>query len=303
MSRLVVALGGNALGPDPQDPTNPVDLGRLTRAAEVVAELAKDHGLVVTHGNGPQVGLLAARSGGRRGSRVEGLDVFGAESQGMIGYLLEREVRSRIVERPLVTLLTQVVVDLDDSSAARPTKPIGTIVERRDAERCEREFGWTMAPVDGGWRRVVPSPRPVEILELEAVDLLVAAGHVVICGGGGGIPVIVGERGELTGVEAVVDKDLTTALLATRIEADMLLLLTNADAIYSDWPQRSERVQRIAVSELRAMTLSEGSMGPKAEAAAAFVEATGKEAAIGSLDDASAVLEGSMGTRVVPDPH
>ena len=269
-------------------------------AADTIAALSVGRSLVVTHGNGPQVGLLALRSEAFSDAGPAGLDVLGAETDGMIGYLLEREVRSRLPDTPVVTMLTQVEVDADDAAFTVPTKPIGPYYAAEHAERLRSERGWTLVEQPAGWRRVVASPDPRRIFELDAVELLLEAGHVVICGGGGGIPVVRDSMRGLRGVEAVVDKDLSTALLAQGIGADMLLLLTDIDAIYQDWPERSVPLRRTTPSEIRAMGLVAGSMGPKAEAAARFVEATGARAAIGSLDDAIAVLAGESGTHVRP---
>lgn len=306
--RIVVALGGNALlpreearegsGDSGQSSSRSVQASNVALAADVVAALAHHH-LVVTHGNGPQVGLLALQTEAAGGD--ETLDVLGAETEGMIGYVLEREIRSRLPARPVVTLLTQVEVDPDDPAFRNPTKPIGPLYERAEAERLAEERGWSVAPDGDRWRRVVPSPRPRQILELDAIALLLAAGHLVVCGGGGGIPVVK-KDGALAGVEGVVDKDRSTALLARELGADLLLLLTDVPAIYRDWPEREHPVRSTTPERILDMDLSAGSMGPKVEAAAWFVETTGGLAVIGALEDAVAMVAGAAGTRIAPGP-
>ncbi len=297
----MVAFGGNALLRRGESPGMGAEEQSLARAGAVTAALARRHQVVVTHGNGPQVGLLALRDAGLSGLAASPLDVLGAETEGMIGYLLERELRSCLPDRSVVVLLTQVQVDPDDEAFGRPTKPIGPVYERDRAEVLAAERGWSIGPDGEGWRRVVPSPRPRRILELTAIRLLVEAGHLVVCAGGGGIPVLVGPDGRVHGVEAVVDKDLSAALLASGLDAEVLLLLTDVDGLYRDWPERSDPVRRITPRELGEMKLPPGSMGPKAEAAAAFVQKTGGRAVIGGLENAEAMLAGSSGTEVVPE--
>ena len=306
MSRIVAALGGNALLPrDAMEETGSASGAQeanVATAADIIAGLAH-HSLVVTHGNGPQVGLLALQT--EAAGTGTTLDVLGAESEGMIGYVLEREIRSRLPDHPVVTLITQVEVDVDDPAFDDPTKPIGPPYEREEAERLARERGWSVAPDGDRWRRVVPSPRPRRILELDAIALLLDAGHLVICGGGGGIPVVVKKDGDLEGVEGVVDKDRSAALVGREVGADLLLLLTDVDAVYRDWPRREDPVREISPEEVPELGLAEGSMGPKAEAAAWFVEETGGVAVIGALEDAADMVVEEAGTRVAsPDsPH
>ena len=268
---VVIALGGNALLRRGEPPTADMQRQNARRAAAAVAEVASaGHRVVVTHGNGPQVGLLARQS-------RDPLDVLDAESEGMVGYLLEQELGRYLDPERLATLLTQVVVDPGDPAFGRPTKPIGL----------------------PGERRLVPSPDPLCIVELPTIRLLVEAGVVVTCGGGGGIPVVPAAAGGFTGVEAVIDKDLFSALLATSLGADALLLLTDVDAVYRGWgTSEAEPVAAIDVDDLRRLALPAGSMGPKAEAACRFVEAGGTVAAIGALDAAASLLDGSAGTQV-----
>jgi carbamate kinase len=297
--RVVAALGGNALLRRGEPMDSEVQRRNVARAAEALAPIARDHTLVVTHGNGPQVGLLALQAAAYQGVAPYPLDVLGAESEGMIGYLVERELRARLPDRQVVTLLTQVEVDRSDPAFARPTKPIGPVFDRERGERLARERGWTMTAENGGLRRVVPSPEPLRIVELPAIALLVEAGAIVVCAGGGGIPIVVDESGSSRGVEAVIDKDLAAALLARELASDVLLLLTDVDAVYLDWGRSQRPLTRATPVELRRHRFAEGSMGPKVEAACRFVEATRRRAAIGRLEDAAAVLAGSAGTQVL----
>jgi carbamate kinase len=244
------------------------------------------------------VGLLALQAAA--GETATTLDVLGAESDGMIGYVLAQELGNAMPGREVVTVLTQVVVDPSDRAFERPTKPIGpTYASPAAADAAANGAGWDIAADGSFWRRVVASPDPRAIVELEPIRRLAAAGTVVICAGGGGVPVRRTSQGRLAGVEAVVDKDLTAALLATDLRADVLLLLTDVDAIHVDHGMATERpVITATPGELRALALPAGSMAPKAEAAARFVAATGAHAAIGRLEDAPALLAGSAGTTV-----
>lgn len=299
--KVVVALGGNALLQRGDRLEADVQRANVGRAAEAIAALASKHGLVVTHGNGPQVGLLALQSEAYREVRPYPLDILGAESEGMIGYLIEMELQNRLPKRPIVTLLTQVEVKAGDPAFKHPTKPIGPGYSQAEAERLARERGWAVAADGARWRRVVPSPEPIRIRELSAIRLLAAAGAIVICAGGGGIPVVASPTGTIHGVEAVIDKDLSAALLAHQLNADALLMLTDVDAVYAGWGTAHPQPIREAVpDELRKMTLASGSMKPKVEAACRFVEAGGKLAGIGRLEDALFVLEGLRGTVVRP---
>jgi len=270
-------------------------------AAVAVAELARRHDVVLTHGNGPQIGWLALQAeAAAAGARPDPLDVLGAESEALIGYLVEQELAPLLPGREIATLLTQVEVDLGDPAFRTPTKPIGPLYggEARAVARA-RERGWSMAAVHGGFRRVVPSPEPRRIRELGVIRRLVRVGVVVICAGGGGIPVAVTAGGALRGVEAVVDKDLTAALLASELGADALLLLTDVAAVYQDWPSPAQRpLRRTTPRELRALRFEPGSMAPKVEAACRFVERSGRPAAIGALADAARVLAGEAGTLI-----
>lgn len=299
--RVVIALGGNALLRRGEELTDEAQKRNVAGAAESVATLAADHEVVVTHGNGPQVGLLALQSSdGDDGPRFP-LDVLSAESVGMIGYLVEQELSNRMPDREVAMLLTRVQVDPEDEAFDEPTKPIGAAYSKAKADELRRTRGWTMARDGEGWRRVVPSPRPRRILELETIRLLVRHGVLVVCGGGGGLPVVLSPGGWVQGVEAVVDKDHTTALLAAELDADALLLLTDVDAVHEGWGTPDARpIRRATPTELRALELDAGSMGPKVDAACRFVERTGATAAIGALEDAAELLEGRAGTRIQP---
>lgn len=298
MTLVVAALGGNALLRRGEPQTLEAQEANALRACHALAELAQDHDLVVTHGNGPQVGLAALRSEAG-GHHPQPLDVLGAETEGLIGYLLERGLRSVLPGRAVAALLTQVEVDRGDPAFHEPTKPIGPVYDEATARRMADERRWSIAPDGEGWRRVVPSPRPRAILELEAIRVLVERSVIPICAGGGGVPVIIDPGGRVHGVEGVVDKDATAALLARQLQADLLLLLTDVEGVLADYGTPDQRLLRHTTpTELRSLGLPAGSMGPKAEACAAFVEATGGRAAIGRLQDAVAVARGEAGTQV-----
>jgi carbamate kinase len=299
--KVVIALGGNALLRRGEPPTAAAQRANVARAAQSVAEVARAHAVIVTHGNGPQVGLLALQA--EESARVPPypLDVLDAETEGMIGYLIEQELVSRLPGKNVASLLTQIEVAADDPAFLRPTKPIGPSYTAADAQRLAQARGWTVGLDGNAWRRVVPSPEPRRILELAAIRLLVEAGVIVVCAGGGGIPVVVTAAGAIHGVEAVIDKDLAAALLARELHADALLLLTDVDAVYLDWNTPEARPLPLTTPrELRQHRFAPGSMGPKVEAACRFVEVTGGLAGIGRLEDAPALLEGRGGTQVRP---
>jgi carbamate kinase len=302
--RVVVALGGNALLRRGEPVDADTQRRNVTVAVEALAGLAASHELIVTHGNGPQVGLLALQGDAYPQAAPYPLDVLGAESEGMIGYLLDQELVNALGSRPVATLLTQVIVDRDDPAFSRPTKFIGPVYTKERAEQLAVARGWSVAADGEHWRRVVPSPAPRAIVELSTIRLLVEAGVLVVCVGGGGVPVVVDQDGRLHGVEGVIDKDLAAALLAEGLGADALLMLTDVDGVQVNWgtPQ-ARRLREISAGELAGMTFAAGSMGPKVQAACRFAERTGGMAAIGSLADAAAILEGRSGTRVHPAPH
>jgi carbamate kinase len=299
---VVIALGGNAIARRGESLDVPSQRRRVREAAAALADVARDHAVVVTHGNGPQVGLLSMQSRAVPGVDPYPLDVLGAESEGLIGYLIEQELASLRPDGEVATLLTQVEVDADDPAFATPTKPIGRVLDPDEARSLSERFGWRFVAEGDGVRRVVPSPEPRCIRELAAIRRLVDAGVLVVCAGGGGIPVVTEPAGGLRGVEAVIDKDRTAALLAEALDAEALLLLTDVPGVFEDWPEPRERALREAPpAHLRALGLDAGSMGPKVEAACRFAERTGGFAAIAALDDARRALEGEAGTRVRAD--
>jgi carbamate kinase len=298
---VVVALGGNALLRRGEPLEADVQRYNAAAAARSLAALAADHQIVVTHGNGPQVGLLALQAAAYAAVPPYPLDVLGAESEGMIGYLLEQELENRLPGAEVCTLLTQVEVDPDDPAFREPTKPIGPVYHEAAAQALADQRGWAIASDGDGYRRVVPSPKPRRVIELNTIRLLVRAGVIVICAGGGGIPVMVDSGGAVHGIEAVVDKDHAAALLADSLGAEALLLLSDVDAVHTDWRTIDDRtVCEATPDQLRAHDFAPGSMGPKVEAACAFVDATGGTAAIGDLGDATALLDGTAGTQVRP---
>jgi carbamate kinase len=296
--RIVVALGGNALLRRGDEPQLEAQRTNVALAARSIAELASAYEVVVTHGNGPQVGLLAIEAE-RADGRGRPLDVLGAETVGMIGYLVDQALANELPGRDIVTLLTQTVVDPRDPAFSEPTKFVGPAYDPSEQLRLERQRGWQMRR-DGRYvRRVVPSPEPLRIVELRALRILVDHGIVVVCSGGGGVPVVEHPAGGLNGVEAVVDKDLAAVLLAIGLDADVLLLLTDVDAVHTDWGTPKARpLRHVTPAELRTYPLPAGSMGPKAEAACRFVERTGGRAVIAALDDAVRALAGEAGTVV-----
>src|SRR5688572_31540025 len=301
--RIVIALGGNALLKRGEPMTADHQRANVRAAAGALARVARDHELVISHGNGPQVGLLALQGAAYKDVEAYPLDVLGAETQGMIGYLVEQEVGNLLpMERPLATLLTMVEVDPDDPAFGDPTKFVGPIYDQAAAEALAAEKGWAIKPDGPHWRRVVPSPKPKRIFEIRPMRWLIERGVVVICAGGGGIPTMYlpGETRRLVGVEAVIDKDFATSLLSRELDADLFIMATDVDGVYVDWGTPDQRrLDRVTPEELRSIPFPAGSMGPKVDAATAFVEATGKRAAIGSLEQLVAMVAGTAGTNVV----
>ena len=297
---VVIALGGNALirRGEPLDAS--VQRSNIARAAEALATVALDHRLIVTHGNGPQVGLLALQNAAYREVSPYPLDVLDAETEGMIGYVLDQHLANNLPGRDVATLLTQVVVDPDDPAMLRPTKPIGPVYAESEARHLTANRRWTMVQDGQYWRRAVPSPAPRSIIELPAIRLLVSHGVVVVCGGGGGIPVI-RDGDALRGIEAVIDKDATSSLLAVGVDASELLLLTDVSAVATGWGTDHVRwLRTVAPDTLRAMDFASGSMAPKITAVCDYVEATGRRAAIGALDELGSIMAGRGGTTVYP---
>lgn len=301
--RVVVALGGNALLRRGEPLTAEAQRANVRQAAEALAPVAAAHELVISHGNGPQVGLLALQAAAYGAVAPYPLDVLGAQTEGMIGYLIEQELGNCLpFEVPLATVLTMVEVDPADPAFGEPTKFVGPIYDAATAARLGAEHRWAFRPDGAGWRRVVPSPRPRRIFEIRPVRWLLERGAIVICAGGGGIPTRYLPDGTrtLVGVEAVIDKDLASDLLAREIDADVLVMATDVDGVYAGWGTPAvRRLGRVTPAELRAEAFAAGSMGPKVEAACGFVEATGRRAAIGALADIPAMVAGTAGTQVV----
>lgn len=300
-SRAVIALGGNALlrRGEPLEAENQARAARAAAAA--LARVAGEHQLIVTHGNGPQVGLLALMSDAYSETAPYPLDVLGSETEGQIGYVLELELDNAIADQDTVAVLTRVVVDSDDPAFEAPSKFIGPVYSEEAARSLAERHGWTVKPDGDSWRRVVPSPKPQRIVQLRAIECLVKAGFLVVCTGGGGIPVVEDTRGRERGVEAVIDKDLASALLACDLGADALVLATDVEAVYENYGKPSQRAITSATpAELRAHDFAAGSMGPKVEAVCRFVERTGGRGVVGSLDQIDQLLAGRGGTQVLP---
>jgi carbamate kinase len=300
--RVVAALGGNALLERGEKPDADIQEHHVQQAVAALAPLARAHELIVTHGNGPQVGMLALESARDPAlSRPYSLDALGAQTQGMIGYWLVRALRGAAPGKPSGCLVCQTRVDKDDPAFAQPTKFVGPVYQEKEALDLAAERGWTVRHDGTAWRRVVPSPEPLELVELSLIKVLLDTGALVVCAGGGGIPVVADASGALHGVEAVVDKDLTSALLADAVGADALLLLTDVDAVIDGFgTPDAHPIRHATPGELRARTFPAGSMGPKIEAACRFVEKTGQMAAIGHLDAAEALLNRESGTIISP---
>jgi carbamate kinase len=306
--RIVVALGGNALLKRGEPLTAENQRSNARIACRALAPLAGEHELVVSHGNGPQVGLLALQGAAYTKVETYPLDVLDAQTEGMIGYVIQQELGNELpFDKHLATLLTQIEVDKADPAFSNPTKPIGPIYTKAEADALGDEKGWTFKPDGDSYRRVVPSPVPQRIFEIEAIRALLEKGCVVICAGGGGIPVmytdaVVPAGKQLVGVEAVIDKDLASALLAADLEADAFLIVTDVDAVYADWGTPQQRaIRRATPAALSAAEFAEGSMGPKVRAACSFVERTGGFAAIGSIEDTERLLREEAGTVVATD--
>jgi carbamate kinase len=300
--RIVVALGGNALLRRGDPLTTEVQRKNVGKAAEAIAPLAGEHDIVVVHGNGPQVGLLSLQSESYPGAAPYPLDVLDAGTQGMIGYLIQQELRTLLPDRQVATLLTMVEVDPDDPAFASPTKFVGPVYDKDGADALAADKGWEFRLDGNSWRRVVPSPEPRRILEIEPITRLLEGGAVVICAGGGGVPTMYpsAHPGTLVGVEAVIDKDLAGELLAANVHADLYLMATDVDGVYLDWgtPQQ-RRLGEVTPEELAGSSFAAGSMGPKVKAAVRFTGKTGRRAAIGSLADITAIVAGHAGTNVV----
>jgi carbamate kinase len=303
--RIVVALGGNALLQRGQPMTADQQRANIRTAATQLAPIAQGNELVISHGNGPQVGLLALQAAAYEEVEAYPLDVLGAQTEGMIGYMIEQELGNLLpFDRPFASILTMVEVDPSDPAFADPTKYIGPVYERDEAHRLAADKGWAIKPDGDRWRRVVASPEPRRIFEIRPIRWLLERGAVVICTGGGGIPTMYepGTR-TLVGAEVVIDKDRASALLAEQLEADLFVMATDVDAVYTDWGTPAQAAIGVTTpSSLASLQLPAGSMGPKVEAAVQFVRRTGRRAAIGTLAELQGVVSWTRGTRVEPDP-
>jgi carbamate kinase len=300
--RLVVALGGNALLKRGEPMTAEVQRGNVRAAAPALAAVAQKHQLVLSHGNGPQVGLLALQAAAYEDVEAYPLDVLGAQTEGMIGYVLEQELGNLLpIEVPFATLLTMIEVDPDDPAFTDPTKFVGPVYDQAEADRLAAEKGWVYKQDGDRWRRVVPSPEPKRIFEIRPIQWLLDKDVVVICAGGGGVPTMYEPDHEqvLVGVEAVIDKDFASELLAREVAADLFLMVTDVDGVYTRWGTPDQRkLEKTTPEELRRLDFAAGSMGPKVEAACRFVERTGGRAAIGGLAEIERIVEGTAGTQV-----
>lgn len=299
--RVVVALGGNALLQRGEPPDAAVQEGHVAEAVAALVPLAERHELIVTHGNGPQIGMLALESAEDASlSRPYPFDVLGAQSQAMVGYWLVQGLQNLLGERSVACVLTRTVVDTADPAFAEPTKLIGPVYDEDEARRLAAANGWVVRPDGPFWRRAVASPQPRRVVEAPIIAHLASQGVTVVCAGGGGVPVAPDAAGWLHGVEAVVDKDRVAALLAERVGADALVLLTDVDGVYRSFgTPEATLIEAAGIDELRTLGLPPGSMGPKVEAVCRFVEHTGRPAAIGALAQAGAVLAGRAGTSVL----
>jgi carbamate kinase len=302
--RILVALGGNALLKRGEPMTAEVQRANVRTAARSLAPVAERHQVVLSHGNGPQVGLLALQAAAYTAVDPYPLDLLGAQTEGMIGYLIEQELGNLLPEEvPLATVLTMIEVDPDDPGFADPTKFVGPVYDDDEAEKLAAAKGWVFKRDGERLRRVVPSPAPRRIFEIRPIRWLLDKGVLVICTGGGGIPTtwVPREERRLAGVEAVIDKDLASELLAREVGADLFVMATDVDGVYDGWGTPEQRkLDHVTPGELRARPFAAGSMGPKVEAAARFVEVTGKRAAIGALDEIEQIVEGRAGTTVAP---
>ncbi len=300
--RIVAALGGNALLKRGERPDNDVQERNVATAVTALAPVAAAHELVVTHGNGPQVGVLALQSASDPHLTTPyPFDVLGAQTQGMIGYWLLQAMQNALPDRQVAAVINQTLVAANDPAFGNPTKFVGEVYDEQAARALAAARGWTVKPDGTSWRRVVGSPRPQRVVETRLIRLLLESGAIVVCAGGGGVPVIRNEAGRLEGVEAVVDKDLTAAVLAEALDADLLLVLTDVPEVVSGFgTPDAAPIRRATPYTLAREEFPAGSMGPKVDAVCRFVELTGGTAAIGRLEDAQAILAGDAGTIVTP---
>ncbi|AGH80427.1 carbamate kinase [Psychromonas sp. CNPT3] len=298
---VVVALGGNALLRRGEPLEADIQRANIATAAKSIAEIAKEYNVVLVHGNGPQVGLLALQGLEYKAVKPYPLDVLGSETQGMIGYILMQELKNLLPEMDVSCLLTQMRVDENDPAFQDPTKPIGPVYTEEEATELAEKHNWTIKPDGKHFRRVVPSPLPIGIIEDDAITTLIKQNHLVICTGGGGIPVTKVD-GKLVGIEAVIDKDMSAAFLAKQLNADALLILTDTDAVYLDWGKPTQvALRKTTPAELDKYTFDAGSMGPKVQASCEFIKKGGSFVGIGTLDAGLRILKGEAGTNIVAE--
>lgn len=297
--RIVIALGGNALLRRGEEMTADNQRENIRIAARALAPIIEEHEVVISHGNGPQVGLLSLQSAAYKEVEEYPLDILGAQTQGMIGYMIEQELGNLLpIEKPIASILTMVEIDPEDPAFSNPTKPIGPVYTEEEAKNLAKIKGWDIKNDGVYWRRVVPSPEPHRIFQLRPIHWLLEKGTVVICAGGGGIPTSYAEKGKLEGVEVVIDKDRASSLLAFELDADLLIMATDTEGVYLDWGGDLERIiSKTTPEEIREYKFDNGSMGPKVEAACTFVERSGQRAAIGSLNDIQKMVDGLAGTQ------
>ncbi len=300
--RIVIALGGNALLKRGEPMTAENQRKNIRIAAQAIAPLGEEHELVISHGNGPQVGLLALQAASYEDVEAYPLDILGAQTEGMIGYMIEQELGNILpYEQPIASILTMVEVDPKDPAFENPTKPIGPVYNEEEAKRLAKEKGWTVKPDGDKWRRVVPSPYPRHIFQLRPIKWLLEKDVIVICTGGGGIPTVYDENRKLHGAEVVIDKDFASALLARQLEADMYIMATDTDAVYLNWGEPDAKaLGHVTYDDVKDLPLAAGSMGPKVTAACWFVQKTGGQAAIGALADLQEIVKGEAGTIFHP---
>ena len=297
--RIVIALGGNALLRRGEEMTAENQRKNIQIAVKSLTPIVKQNEVVISHGNGPQVGLLSLQSAAYKEVEEYPLDILGAQTEGMIGYMIEQELGNLLpIEIPIASILTMVEVDPEDPAFSNPTKPIGPIYTKEEAEELKKDKGWEIKMDGKDWRRVVASPEPHRIFELRPIHWLLEKGTVVICAGGGGIPTIYNKYGKLEGVEVVIDKDRASSLLAFELEADVLIMATDTEGVFQDWGTINEKIiSKTTPEEIRRYQFDKGSMGPKVEAACSFVERSGQRAVIGSLKDIKEMVDGTAGTQ------
>ncbi|AKE40344.1 Carbamate kinase 1 [Corynebacterium kutscheri] len=300
--RIVVALGGNALLQRGQKADAQPQIDNVVAAVDALGQIAEEHDLVLTHGNGPQVGILALQSANDETLTVPyPFDSIGAMTQGMIGYWMLEALENRLPHRSVASIVNQTLVLASDPAFDNPTKFVGAVYSEEEARQLSQERGWVMKEDGQYYRRVVASPMPQRIVEIKVIRTLVENGIIVICSGGGGIPVARDENGRLVGIEAVIDKDRSGAVLAESLDADFFMILTDVPAVFDNYgtPDQTE-IRQATPAQLRSKGFAAGSMGPKVEAACTFVELTGGVAAIGRLEDAEKILKGEAGTIITP---